>query len=504
MALRSHCALQKSQPIYEQFRCFSNLSTACLVSSEDLLPAGSDSVANPQLQGQERVRSPASVYFAKLLSACCKSKSLGAGRLVHAHLVKLGFSKDPKLRIHLVNLYSKCREFVYAHKLLDECPEPDVVSWSALISGYSQNGMADEANLVFREFHRLGLKCNEFTFPSVLKSCSIAGNLSLGMQVHGAVAVTGFGSDEFVANSLVVMYAKFGAFKDSRRIFYSIPVRNVVSWNALISCYVQANFLEEGAHMFDEMIISGVKPSEFSMSSILKACSGLGDINQGRKAHGYLVKLGYCSDQFSENALVDMYAKAGNLEDALAAFNKITEPDIVSWNAIIAGSVLQEEYEEGLNLLLQMKRSGIRPNLFTLSSTLKACAGLKLERMGRQLHCLIIKIQTTLDNFVSVGIIDMYAKSSLLHDARKAYELMPQKELVAMNALISGYSQNGNDREAFSLFADMYQINVGFNQTTLSSILKSSGALQDTNLSRQIHTIVVRSGYIEDTQLMPN
>ncbi|KAK4804221.1 hypothetical protein SAY86_004038 [Trapa natans] len=149
-----------------------------------------------------------------------------------------------------------------------------------------------------------------------------------------------------------------------------------------------------------------------------------------------------------------------------------------------------------------MKRSGIRPNLFTLSSTLKACAGLKLERMGRQLHCLVIKIQTTLDNFVSVGIIDMYAKSSLLHDARRAYELMPQKELVAMNALISGYSQNGNDREAFSLFADMYQINVGFNQTTLSSILKSSGALQDTNLSRQIHTIVVRSGYIEDTQVI--
>lgn len=502
MKLWSLGTLQKPQPFYLQSRNFRNLSTVHLTSDDELPPADSELIANPPSQGQEGVRAPTSVYFAKLLSACCKSKSLGIGRLAHAHLAKLGFSDDPKLRIHLITLYSKCREFGYAHKLLDKCSEPDLVSWSALISGYSQNGLAKEAISAFREFHRLDLKCNEFTFPSVLKSCSIAGNLVLGKQVHGAVTVTGFGSDEFVANSLVVMYAKCGAFQDSRRIFYSIPDRNVVSWNALISCYVQDNKFEKGVHMFDEMILSGVKPSEFSMSSILNACSGLGDISQGRKAHGYLIKLGYCSDHFSENALVDMYAKAGDLGDALTTFKEIREPDIVSWNAIIAGCVLHEEHEEGLKLLLQMKRSGIRPNLFTLSSSLKACAALKLDKIGRQLHCLVIKIDMTLDNFVRVGIIDMYAKSGLVHDARRAYELMPQKELVAMNALISGYSQNGNDLGALLLFADMHQVDLGFNQTTLSSVLKSSAALQDINLSKQIHTLSVRSGYTEDIQVI--
>ncbi|OWM91202.1 putative pentatricopeptide repeat-containing protein At5g52630 [Punica granatum] len=500
MNLRKLTSLQKPQPLYLKFKPFSSLSTLSVSSSDEFLPADFESIDNPRTR--ESIVAPTSLYYSKLLSRCCKTRSLGVGKLAHAHLTMFGLSGDPRLRIHLITLYSKCRDFGHARKLLDQCPEPDLVSWSALISGYAQNGYAEEAILAFREIHSLGLRCNEFTFPSVLRSCSIAGYWILGKQVHGKVIVTGFDSDEFVVNSLVVMYAKSGVFQDARRIFDSIPDRNVVSWNSLVSCYVQSNFFKEGIHMFEKMILSGVKPSEFSLSSILNACSGLGDIDRGRKAHGYLIKLGYCSDHFSENALVDMYAKAGDLEDAATAFKEILEADIVSWNAIIAGCVLHEQHEEGLKLLLQMKRSGICPNLFTLSSALKACAALELEKFGRQLHCNVIKIETTFDKFVSVGIVDMYAKSGLVHDARRAYDLMPQKDLIAMNALISGYSLNREDFEALSLFADMYQADIGFNQTTLSSALKSLAALQDINLGKQIHSISVRSGQINDIQVI--
>ncbi|MBA0555316.1 hypothetical protein Golob_025505, partial [Gossypium lobatum] len=112
-------------------------------------------------------------------------------------------------------------------KLVDESPEPDLVSWSALISGYAQNGFARDAIWAFHEMHLLGLKCNEFTFPSVLKACAFTKDLELGRQVHGIVVVNGFESDEYVGNSLVVLYSKCGKFGDSRRLFEDIPERSV-------------------------------------------------------------------------------------------------------------------------------------------------------------------------------------------------------------------------------------------------------------------------------------
>lgn len=392
----------------------------------------------------------------------------------------------------------KCQCFGYARKLLDEIPEPDLVAWSALISGYVQNGLANEALSTFREMHLLGIKCNEFMFPSVLKACSIKKDLIRGKGIHGVVVVTGFESDVFVANTLVVMYAKCGAHLDSRRLCNQIPEWNVVSWNALFSCYTQGDLCGEAMALFQDMVGSGVRPDEFSLSTLLNACTGLGDIGQGKKLHGYLLKLGYGSDLFSSNALVDMYAKVGNFEDAKAVFVHIAKPDIVSWNAIIAGCVLHENYDKALVLLQQMKRSGAQPNMFTLSSTLKACAELGLQELSRQLHTCLIKMVIELDPFLSVGLIDMYSKCGAVNDARKVYNLTPEKDLIALNAMISGHSQNGDDIEALCLFAGMYNQGMKFNEPTLLAVLNSTASLQAVNVCKEIHVLSVKSGFQSD------
>ncbi|TQD88169.1 hypothetical protein C1H46_026230 [Malus baccata] len=419
-------------------------------------------------------------------------------REIHAHMIRFGCSEDPNLRNHLINLYAKCRFFRHARKLVDESPEPDLVSWSALISGYAQNGLGKEALSAFREMHSLGVKCNEFTFPSVLKACSITKDLGLGTQVHGVALLTGFESDEFVGNTLVVMYAKCGEFGDSRRLFDAIPERNVVSWNALFSCYVQSDFHGEAMDLFQEMVLSGVRPNEYSLSSIINACTGFGDGSRGRKIHGYMIKLGYESDSFSANALVDMYAKVKSLEDAVTVFEKIEQPDIVSWNAVIAGCVLHEYHGRALKFFRQMKGSGIRPNMFTLSSALKACAGLGFKKLGGQLHSFLIKMDTESDSFVNVGLIDMYCKCEMMSNARVLFEMMPKKDMIAWNAVISGHSQNGEDIEAVSLFSEMYKEGVEFNQTTLSTVLKATASLQAIDVCEQVHALSVKTGFESD------
>lgn len=417
---------------------------------------------------------------------------------MHAQLAKSGLLVDAKLRNHLVSLYSKCRAFGYARKLLDESPEPDLVSWSALISGYAQNGMGKEAVLAFQEMHFLAIMANEFGFSSVLKACSIREDLAFGSQIHGLALVAGFVADVFVANSLVVVYAKCGEFEDSRRLFDEILERSVVSWNALFSCYVQGSLFEEAISLFNEMISTSMNPNEFSLSSMLNACAGRGDGALGRKIHGYLIKLGHEADQFSANALVDMYAKVGDLEDALAAFENIIAPDIVSWNAIVAGSVLHEDHDLALELFYQMKNSGVYPNLFTLSSALKICAGLRLKEQGRQLHSVLIKTDVNADLFTGVGLLDMYCKCASMEDAEIVFKSMSEKDLIAWNAMISGYSLNEDDKQALNIFAEMYKAGVGFNRTTISAVMKSTSSLQDIKVCQQVHLLSVKSGLPSD------
>ncbi|KAK6123189.1 hypothetical protein DH2020_043091 [Rehmannia glutinosa] len=325
--------------------------------------------------------------------------------------------------------------------------------------------------------HVLGVKCNEFAFPSVLKACASTANFILGKQVHGIVVVTGFESDVFVANTLVVMYAKCGHFVDSRRLFEDIAERNVVSWNALLSCYTQSDCFGEAMGLARRY-------------------------SSGKKVHGYLVKLGYEGDPFSLNAMVDMYAKAGDLGDAITVFDNIPEPDIVSWNAVIAGCVFHEYHDRALELLDRMQRSGISPNMFTLSSALKACAALGVQELGKQFHAKLIKREIMMDPFVSVGLIDMYCKCHMMKDAVVVYRLMPEKDLVAMNAMISGHAQNGENIEALNLFVEMHKQRMEFDQATLLAVLNAIADLEAFLVCKQIHALIVKSGYQADSFIL--
>uniref|UniRef100_A0A7N0RBA6 DYW domain-containing protein n=1 Tax=Kalanchoe fedtschenkoi TaxID=63787 RepID=A0A7N0RBA6_KALFE len=436
-----------------------------------------------------------------LLRQCCSSKALRAAMQAHSQTVGLGMSTLPKLRASLVNAYSKFGVFGYARKLLDESPEPDLVSWSALISGYVKNGLDKQALMAFHEIHALGLKYNEFAFSSVLKACSGVKDLGLGRQLHGVVAVAGFASDVFVGNTLVVMYAKCGEFPDCRRLFDQILDRNVVTWNALIACYVQSDYCGEAVRLFQEMVSEGTRPNEFSLSSMLNACAGLEDDGEGRRIHGDLIKLGHSSDPFSANALIDMYAKVGLLEDAVAVFVSISHPDIVSWNSVIAGCVLHELHRTALELFLRMKRSRVAPNMFTLSSAFKACAALELGEMGRQLHCGLIKAWADVDSFLGVALVDMYVKCGLIDDAMALYSSLPD-DLVALNAVISGFSQLGADSQALNLFSKMFRNGVGFNQTTVFLILKCVAGLQAGKVCEQVHVLAVKSGSEHDSYVV--
>ncbi|CAN1857798.1 Pentatricopeptide repeat-containing protein At3g57430, chloroplastic [Linum perenne] len=434
-----------------------------------------------------------SARYSRLLSQCTAAKSLAPALEVHGHLIKFGLQLDIKLRNLVVNVYSKCRAFGYARKVIDEIPEPDLVAWSALISGYSQNGYGEEAIRTFKEMHSLGIKCNEFAFPSVFKACTLTDDLRLGRQVHGNVVAAGFENDEFVLNSMVVLYAKCGEILDSRRVFEAIPCMTVVSWNALLSSYVQRDSFGEALELFQDMILTTqIRPNEFSLSTMINACTGLEDSGQGRRIHGFLIKLGYDLDLFSNNALVDMYAKMGYLEDAVSVFDGIAKPDIVSWNAVIAGCSLNGEDVEAVSLFPLLYKNGVGFNQTTLSTVLKSTASLQASHVCRQMHTLALKSGFESDSYVVNSLVDAYGKCEQIKDALSVFRESPTLDLLAFTSMITAYSQDGQGEEAFRLYLDMQSLSIKPDAFVFSALLNACG-------NSLVHTYA-KCGCIDDTE----
>ncbi|ANM64870.1 Pentatricopeptide repeat (PPR) superfamily protein [Arabidopsis thaliana] len=272
-----------------------------------------------------------------LLNACLDKRALRDGQRVHAHMIKTRYLPATYLRTRLLIFYGKCDCLEDARKVLDEMPEKNVVSWTAMISRYSQTGHSSEALTVFAEMMRSDGKPNEFTFATVLTSCIRASGLGLGKQIHGLIVKWNYDSHIFVGSSLLDMYAKAGQIKEAREIFECLPERDVVSCTAIIAGYAQLGLDEEALEMFHRLHSEGMSPNYVTYASLLTALSGLALLDHGKQAHCHVLRRELPFYAVLQNSLIDMYSKCGNLSYARRLFDNMPERTAISWNAMLVG-----------------------------------------------------------------------------------------------------------------------------------------------------------------------
>eukprot|EP01018_Ginkgo_biloba_P002193 Gb_33328 [translate_table: standard] len=426
-----------------------------------------------------------------LLQGCIKEKALSEGKLVHAHMNEKGFMADTLMRNTLVNMYVKCGNLVHARGVFDQMSERDAFSWTVMIAAYVRHGLAEESLALFNQMQRTSIQPNQFTFASVLPACADLVALEQGMKIHEEINRCGFQSDVYVANALVDMYAKCGSIETARQVFDKIHQRTVVSWTAMIAGYAQNGRGEEALKLFGEMQLAGVKPNSNTFAGVVPACADLAALKEGMKIHEEIIKSGFHSDVFVSNALVDMYAKCGSIENARHVFDKIRQRTMVSWNAMIAGyaqnglvdeavKLFQEmperdvvswtamiagyaqngHREEALKLFRQMQLAGVKPNSKTFASVIPACTALAALEQGMKIHEEVIR--SGFQSVVSVvnALIDMYAKCGIIEHARQVFDQMPKRDMVSWTSMIAGYAQNGHVDEALKLFQNMPQRDV--------------------------------------------
>lgn len=269
--------------------------------------------------------------------------------------------------------------------------------------------------------------------------------------------------------ALVAGYASRGYLNDARRLFDEILVRDVVSWNAMISGYAQSGRFKEALDFFQEMLNAKVEPNESTMVSVLSACAHLGCIEMGNWVRSWIEDHGFSLNLRLVNALIDMYAKCRDMETARALFDGIPWKDQISWNVMIGGCTHLCYYKEALALFRKMQLSNLEPNEVTFLNVLPACAYLGALDLGKWIHAYIDRnMSNTTNTSLYTSLIGMYAKCGSIKSAQQVFEAMEVKSLASWNAMISGLASHGNADKALALFTKM--VDEGFEPDDITFI----------------------------------
>ncbi|KAJ7536749.1 hypothetical protein O6H91_12G080900 [Diphasiastrum complanatum] len=368
---------------------------------------------------------PNNVTYVVLLKACASIAALEQGKQLHSDIIRNGFESDVVVGSTLVDMYAKCRQIEDARKVFNNMRTRNLVSWNAIIAGYSRHGLGKEALDLYEEMKE-GVQPDIVTYVVILKACASIAALEQGKQLHLDIIRRGFESDVIVGNTLVDMYAKGRCIQDARRVFDNLQERDVVSWSAIIAGYAELGHGKEALDLYEQMRQEGVRPNNVTYVVLLKACASIAALEKGKQLHLDIIGSGFELDVIVGSTLVDMYAKCGRIQDARQVFNNMHGRDVVSWNVMIAGYAQQGLGKEALTLLEQMQREGIKPDKVTYLSVLSACSHSGLVNEGCHLFESMCKdpgVTPTMDHYACM--VDLLGRAGFLPDAEDLISKMP-------------------------------------------------------------------------------
>eukprot|EP00249_Psilotum_nudum_P004184 c17726_g1_i2 orf=362-1369(+) len=335
-------------------------------------------------------------------------------------------------------MYNKCESVMDARQIFDKMPGRDIFSWNAMISGYSNHGQGEEAVKVFQQMQREGFNPNKVTFISILRACGSTGMVACGKLVHGLVLNTGLEQDVAVANALLSMYGKCGSVEIARKVFYMMPVRDVISWNAMIAVYAWHGQVKEATELLLKMQQGGVEPNRITFVSILRAFTVPETVPLGKLVHAHIIDRGIDRDVMVANALVSMYGKCGNngsIEAARKVFDMMPKRNVVSWSTMIARYAQQGRDNKAFELLQQMQLEGVLPDKVTFISILIACCNRAALAFGKLIHAHIINNRTVPDLVVENALLTMYGRCGSVLDACRLFNKMTRQNVVSWTAM---------------------------------------------------------------------
>ncbi|XP_042498563.1 pentatricopeptide repeat-containing protein At5g04780, mitochondrial-like [Macadamia integrifolia] len=308
----------------------------------------------------------------------------------------------------------------------------------------------------------------------ILRNCVTLSAISQAKQTHTQILARGFLPNVTLQTDLLLAYSKCGSLKDAFSIFNGMIERNMHSWNIIIYSHVQNSLFNEALAIFNGFLKVGLRPDHFTLPSIFKACTGLGDSRLGKNLHTWVFKLGLGDHVVVESSVLDLYAKCGNLMDAHRLFVKMSRRDVVVWNTMISGFGRAGDLAEVFGCFREMQRQRVKIDLRTVASILNACGRGGDLMKGKEIHGHVFK-NAAFNGDVVIGnsLIDMYAKCGFLCSSEKVFVSMQDLNLVTWTTLISCYAFHGKGKQSLDIFEKMEACGFKPNSVTFTAVLAS-------------------------------
>ncbi|KAM6562116.1 hypothetical protein CsatB_022114 [Cannabis sativa] len=428
--------------------------------------------------------------FTSVLSGLTVPELLDTGKLIHCLALKYGLLCFSAVGNAIVTMYSKCGSSDNALQMFTLFDDKNSITWSAMVTGLAQSGDFEKALKLFASMHFAGISPSEFTFVGVINACSDLSAIEEGKQIHGYSLKLGFESQMYVMTALVDMYAKCSSISDARKGFDYLLKPDIVLWTSMIGGYVTNGDNEAALNLYCRMQMEGIMPNELTMASVLKACSSLAALEQGKQIHGRTIKYGLGLEIPVGSALSTMYAKCGSLEDGNKVFRRMVTKDIISWNAMISGLSHNGHGNEALQLFEEMLYEGTKPDYITFVNVLSACSHMGLVDRGWSYFNMMF------DKFGLVPKVEHYAcmvdilsRAGKLKEAKEFIESATIDHGMCLWRILLSACRNYRDFE-LGAYAGEKLMELGSQESSayvlLSSVYASLGRKEDVERVRRL------------------
>ncbi|KNA12262.1 hypothetical protein SOVF_127570 [Spinacia oleracea] len=389
------------------------------------------------------------------------------GRKFHGYVLKSGFLGVHSLQNSLLGMYAAVN-IEYAYKVFDEMCERDVISWSMMIRACVQN---EEPLLGLQVFKDMEVEPDGLTVVSVLKACSNLEDASAGRSLHALAISRGHDIDVFVANSLIDMYSRCSDPISASRVFNEMTVKNIVSWNSILSGLAFNGMCIEALDIANSMLQAKTETDEVTLVNLLQLWKHFSDPFQCKLIHSRVIRHRYESNNLVLSCLVDAYAKCSLIELSWRLFSRTDKRDTVLWATMIGGFAYCGMPDEAVAVFRKMREVGERINPVVVLNLVEACTVSAELKTCKWAHG--IAIRSNFDAYVSVGtaIIDMYSKCGAIEEAKKAFDQIPQKNIMSWTSMVSAYGMSGQAQDALGLVTEMRQKGFKPNAVTALSVL---------------------------------
>ncbi|PIN19189.1 hypothetical protein CDL12_08133 [Handroanthus impetiginosus] len=383
-----------------------------------------------------------------------------------------------------------------ALQLFETMNKSSTFVWNVIIRGLVDSQLFEEAIEFYCKMRFEGIKADNFTFPFLIKACAGVFGLKEGQRVHSIIIKLGLDVDIYICNALIAMYGKVGCIEDSEKIFEFMPVRDLVSWNSMISAYVSAGDGWSSLMCFKEMRKFGAECDRFSYIGALGACAVDRCLLSGKEIFCQVLRHGLEVDSMIQSSIIDMLGKCGEVDYAERFCNGISQKNVVVWNAMIGVFSLNDKSLKSIGCLERMQHDdNVIPDAITLINVLPSCSKLGALKPGKAIHGYAIRKGYSRHLVLETALVDMYGKCGNVKLAEHVFFNTKERNLVSWNAMIAAYMQNSKERKAINMFHCLQlEPCVVPDETTFSTILAAYAEVALPKEGKQIHCLVYKLG----------